>query len=203
MAESPLSPDETPPHPSDPVPVEPASPEEQDPWVQKLQELQRTADQCRDQLLRKAAEFENYKRRSEADFANLIRSANEALVSSLLPVLDDLVRSLKAGKDSADTGSFYRGVELISAKLLKTLESQGLAAFESVGRPFDVEYHDALLQVPRDDVPPHTVVEEIERGYKFKDRVLRHARVVVSSTPEETGSLNEAPAKPPDAGTDA
>lgn len=199
MPESPETPDQS----TSPAASEQDGAEQQDPVAQKLQELQKSADQYRDQLLRKAAEFENYKRRSEADFANLIRNANEALVSSLLPIIDDLVRSLKAATSATDPAAFLRGVEMIYAKLLKTLENQGLAAFESVGKPFDVEYHDALLQVPRDDVPPHTVVEEIERGYKFNDRVLRHARVIVSSSPDDPDPENSRPGETPDAGTDA
>jgi molecular chaperone GrpE len=199
MPESPETPDQSP----SPAASEQDAAEQQDPVAQKLQELQKSADQYRDQLLRKAAEFENYKRRSEADFANLIRNANEALVSSLLPIIDDMVRSLKAATSGTDPAALLRGVEMIYAKLLKTLENQGLAAFESVGKPFDVGYHDALLQVPRDDVPPHTVVEEIERGYKFNDRVLRHARVIVSSSPDDSEPANSRPGETPEAGTDA
>lgn len=157
----------------------------------KLEEAQKTAETYRDQLLRKAADFENYKRRNEAEYANLLRSASESLVSALLPVIDDFHRSLKAGKDVKDYDALYRGIELIASKLNRTLENAGLTAFESVGKPFDVNYHDALLQVPRDDVPHHTVIEEVERGYMFNDRVLRHAKVIVSSAPE-------TPAPPPD-----
>jgi molecular chaperone GrpE len=199
MPESPETPDPS----FVPAAPEPESAEQQDTIARRLEELQKTADQCRDQLLRKAAEFENYKRRSESDFANLIRNANEALVASLLPVLDDMIRSLKAASGNTDPATFQRGVEMIYAKLLKTLENQGLAAFESVGKPFDVGYHDALLQVPRNDVPPHTVVEEIERGYKFNDRVLRHARVIVSSSPDDQQPAHGQPGETPEAGTDA
>lgn len=149
----------------------------------QLDETRRLAEQYKDQLLRKAAEFENYKRRAEIDFANLVRNANEGLVLALLPVLDDFARSLKAGIEKKDFESFLKGIELIQAKLTKILENQGLSPFESVGKPFDVDYHDALLQVPRADIPPHTVVEEVERGYKFNDRVLRHAKVIVSTEP--------------------
>ena len=95
--------------------------------------------------------------------------------------MEDLTRSLKAGSSQADGEAFYRGVELIYQKLMKVLEAQGLAPFDSTGSPFDVEYHDALLQVAREDVPPGTVVEEIARGYKLNDKVLRHAKVIVSA----------------------
>ncbi|MBI5472677.1 MAG: nucleotide exchange factor GrpE [Ignavibacteriae bacterium] len=153
----------------------------------KVEELQKLADLSKDQLLRKAAEFENYKRRSETDFANLVRNANEGLILALLPILNDFIRSLKAGAENKEYDSFYKGVELISTKLTKILEVQGLTPFESVGQPFNVEYHDALLQMPRTDVPPHTVIEEVERGYKLNDKVLRHAKVIVSTAPAESG----------------
>jgi molecular chaperone GrpE len=98
--------------------------------------------------------------------------------------VEDLTRSLKAGSSQPDGEAFYRGVELIYQKLMKILEAQGLAPFDSSGAPFDVNYHDALLQVARDDVSPGTVVEEIARGYKLNDRVLRHAKVIVSAAVE-------------------
>jgi molecular chaperone GrpE len=150
----------------------------------RLDELQRSVDIYKDQLLRKAAEFENYKRRAENDFANLVRTANEGLIASLLPIVSDLLRSLAQGDEERRTDGFYKGVELIYTKFLRALEHHGLTPFDSVGKPFDVEYHDALLQVPRSDVPPHTVVEEVERGYKLHDKVLRHAKVIVSAAPD-------------------
>jgi molecular chaperone GrpE len=163
--------------------------DERDQQIQELQarvdELQRSVDSLRDQLLRKAAEFENYKRRAENDFAGLVRSANEALITALLPILNDFLRSLAQLKKEKGSAGITKGVELIYTKLLRVLEQQGLTPFDSLGKPFDVEYHDALLQVPRSDVPPHTVVEEVERGYKLHDKVLRHAKVVVSAAPHD------------------
>jgi molecular chaperone GrpE len=150
----------------------------------QLAEVQKTADTLKDQLLRKAADFENFRKRAEAEFAAVIRNANESLLLALIPTLDDFLRSLKSGKDQKDYDAFYRGVELICSKFSRTLENEGLVPFESVGKPFDVRFHDALLQIPRRDVPPHTVVEEVERGFMLNDRVLRHAKVVVSSAPE-------------------
>jgi molecular chaperone GrpE len=151
---------------------------------QKLEEAKATAEMCKDQLLRKAAEFENYKRRVEIDQVNFVKTANESLIGLLLPVLDDLTRSLKLGKEQKTYDAFYKGVELIQNKFMQVLENQGLSVFDSLGKPFDVDLHDALLQVPREDVPPSTVVEEVERGYKLYDRVLRHAKVVVSAEPK-------------------
>ena len=151
----------------------------------QLEEVRRLADQYKDQLLRKAAELENFKRRSESEIAAIIRNANENLLTALLPVLDDFDRSLKASADGTDVESLRRGIELIAQKLARVLEREGLVPFESVGQPFDVAYHDALLQIPRPDVSPHTVVEEVERGYKLREKVLRHAKVVVSAADEE------------------
>ncbi len=158
-------------------------PSELDLLKQKLDEAQRAADLNKDMFLRKAAEFENYKRRTDAEFGNYIRNANEGLIGALIPILNDFVRSLKAGGESNDYDSFYKGVELVHNKFSKVLELQGLSSFDSVGKPFDVEYHDALLQMPREGVPPNTVIEEIERGYKLNDKVLRHAKVIVSTAP--------------------
>ncbi len=147
----------------------------------ELLEANQLAETYKDQLLRKAAEFENYKRRTDQDFSNLIRNANENLLLSLLPVLDDLERSLKHGTNRSDPDSFYKGIELIRSKLGTVLEGQGLAPFDSVGKPFDVEYHDALMQVPNGEHPKDTVVEEVERGYTLNGKVLRHSKVIVSS----------------------
>jgi len=165
-----------------------------------LAELEEALAQARDQVLRKAAEFENFKKRMEAETGAVIRFANEDLLLRLLPVLDDFERSFKAlGKTppgspgtTAASGTsagqeqdaFITGIEMIYGKFKKILEQAGLTPFESTGLPFDPELHDALLQVPRDDVPDHTVVEEIERGYRLNEKVLRHARVVVSSKNE-------------------
>lgn len=151
----------------------------------QLEETQKLVETLRDQLLRKAAEFENYKRRTEQEFAALIKNANENLLLALLPVVDDFGRSLRSGKDLQNPEAFYTGVEMINTKFLKILEKHGIVPFVSVGKPFDVDYHDALLQVPNADVPPHTVVQEIEPGFMLHDKVLRHAKVIVSSAPAD------------------
>jgi len=168
-------------------------PEETDP----VAKLEQSLAQAKDQVLRKAAEFENYKKRMESETGVVIRFANEDMLLRLLPVLDDFERSFKAlGKTppgsagsqepsgieaGQNQGAFLTGIEIIYGKFKKILEQSGLVAFDSSGQPFNPELHDALLQVPREDVPHHTVVEEIERGYRLNEKVLRHARVVVSS----------------------
>jgi len=153
--------------------------------VEKAAELEKQYAQLKDQLLRKAAEFDNYKRRTENDFASLTKFAAENIITQLVPVLDDFNRSLKSIKEKAENDSFYKGIELIYAKFLKVLEAQGLKTMDAVGKEFNVDVHDALMQMPRADVPPHTVLEEVEKGYLLFDKVIRHAKVVVSTTPAD------------------
>ena len=152
---------------------------------EKIAELEKQVAQLKDQLLRKAAEFDNYKRRTENDFAALTKFAAENIIVQLLPVLDDLNRSLKTVKERAEGDAFIKGIELIHAKLFKILEQQGLRTMDVVGKEFNVDVHDALMQMPRSDVPPHTVLEEVEKGYLLFDKVIRHAKVVVSSAAAE------------------
>ncbi|MBI2429410.1 MAG: nucleotide exchange factor GrpE [Ignavibacteriales bacterium] len=159
----------------------------------KISDAEKQAAMYKDQLLRKAAEFDNYKRRTEADALSIAKFAGENIIAQLIPILDDLSRSLKSRKDlpaddragKLDSDPFYKGVELIYAKFMKVLESQGLKAMETVGKEFNVEYHDALMLVPKSDVPPHTIIEEIEKGYMLFDKIIRHAKVIVSSPVEE------------------
>jgi molecular chaperone GrpE len=147
------------------------------------EELQKQVNQYKDMLLRKAAEFDNFKRRIENETANIFKFATESLIDDLLPVLDDFERSLKHSKESKDFDALLKGIELIYQKLAKVLEGRGVKSFETVGKEFSVDFHDALMQVPRNDVPPHTVIEEVEKGYMLNDKVIRHAKVIVSSAP--------------------
>lgn len=135
----------------------------------------------RDQLLRLAAEFENFRKRVEVDKADFVKFSNEKIIKDLLPILDDFERALTNGRKNPDMVSFYKGVELIYQKLSKTLEDKGLEPFDSVGREFDVMYHDVLMQIQRPDAKPHTIVEEVERGYMLHGKVIKHAKVIVAA----------------------
>ncbi|MEW6509339.1 MAG: nucleotide exchange factor GrpE [Bacteroidota bacterium] len=177
-------------HEAPPATALPESPPVQEDLRVKLEEAQKAAETYRDQFLRKAAELENYRRRSEAEYLNLVRNAGVGILGSLIPVMEDFARSLKSMTEAGEDGPFAKGVELIYQKLVKALEQHGLTPFESLGKPFNVEYHDALLQMPRSDVPAGTVIEEVERGYMLHDRVLRHAKVIVSTAGEEPSAGN-------------
>jgi len=146
----------------------------------KSEEIEKEVAELKDKLLRKSAEFENYKRRTENDQLNLITFAAETFIQKLLPVVDDFERSLEHIDEAQDINAIKQGLRLIYDKLMKVLDEQGVKKIEAVGNPFDVEYHEALLQRPDDSVEPHTVLDEVEKGYTYKDKVIRHAKVIVS-----------------------
>lgn len=158
----------------------------------KIAEVEQQLEQYKDLLLRKAAEFENYKKRVENESATIVKFATEELIMELLPIVDDLERSLKLSKNQQDFESFYKGVELIYQKMMKVLTEQGIKSMETIGKEFNVDYHDALMQVPREDVPPYTILEEVEKGYTLHDKVIRHAKVIVSTTPALEESTERA-----------
>ena len=151
----------------------------------KVTELEESVEFFKDQLLRKAADFENFKKRTENDYVNFTRFANEDVITELLPILDDLTRSLKAGRERREFGPFYKGIELIHSKLMKTLEALGLKPIEAVGQQFNVDYHEALMQMLKENVPPHTIIEEVQKGYLLHDKVIRHSKVIVAGNSEE------------------
>jgi molecular chaperone GrpE len=167
-----------------PAPAEP--PSEIDTLKAKIAELEKSVELYKDQFLRKAADFENFKKRMENEFINITSFANEALIAEILPVLDDLTRSLTAGKARREFGAFYKGVELIHSKLMKILEARGLKPIEALGKEFNVDYHEALMQMPKENVPAHTVIEEVEKGYTLHDKVIRHSKVIVAGNSEDS-----------------
>lgn len=134
----------------------------------------------KDQLMRVAAEFENYKRRNEQEKIDLLRYGGEKFAKDLLNVMDDLERSLSAAQKSETTGPIVDGVKLIQSNLSKTMEKHGVKPLIVVGEKFDVEKHEALMHVDKPEVEPDTVVEEVQKGYSYHDKVIRYAKVLVS-----------------------
>lgn len=128
------------------------------------------------------ADFINYKRRTEQEKEEIGEYANSMLVLSLLPVLDDLERALTSIPDELDELSWVDGVRLIERKLRTTLEAQGLSPIEALGEPFDPNIHEAAMQGKGKE---GIVVEELQKGYKFQDRVIRPAKVVVGGGEDE------------------
>jgi molecular chaperone GrpE len=149
------------------------------------------AEQQRDEYLellqRTRADFENYQKRTQRALAQERREALAAFARELLPVLDNLQRALDAALEQADEGPLSRGVALVRSQMLDVLGRSGIFPIEAMGRPFDPHFHESLGQQPRSDVAPDTVIEVLEPGYRFHDRVLRPARVIVAAPAESDG----------------
>lgn len=158
---------------------------------QKISGLEEQVKELQDKFLRKVAEFENYKRRVENDQFNLITYGAESFIVKLLPVIDDFERSLQHIDNANSSESIKEGIRLVYEKMLKVLDEQGVKKMESVGNPFNVDFHDALMQRKDITVKPHTVLEEIEPGYIYRDKVIRHAKVIVSQDVAEENLQND------------
>lgn len=150
-----------------------------------IEQLQQELAESRDQVLRLAAEFENFKKRMAREHESLIKYAGENILRELLSSIDNLDRALEQG--STDSGAaqqkldaLLEGVRLTQKGLLATLEKFDVVPIESVGREFDPNEHEAMTMEANDTVPANHVVQEFARGYRFKDRLLRPAKVVVS-----------------------
>lgn len=145
--------------------------------------LREERNELRDQLLRKRADFENYRKRVERDRQQATFEAKAALFRDLIPTLDNLDSALKAGGDAE---ALRKGVELTRRDLLSLLEAHGIVAEDPTGAAFDPESHQALLHESVPGVADGTIVEVFRKGYRFKDRLLRPALVKVAKREEET-----------------
>ncbi len=148
----------------------------------ELAKLSAERDQLVDRLARLQAEFENARKRAEREKAEFRDFATGSVVENFLPVLDNFELALKA-TGSAD--QLRSGVELIVKQMDEALRQLNVTAIPTVGEPFDPRFHEALGSVERDDLPDHTVAEEIRRGYKIRERLLRPAMVRVVSNPKQ------------------
>ena len=136
-----------------------------------------------EKYLRVSAEFDNYKKRMTRETDEFKKYANEALISALLPVIDNLERAiLSAREDAGSNESLIQGVELTLNEILKVLAKYRVDAIESLGKPFDPNFHQAMLQEETDEHPDNTIIQEMQKGYTIHNRLLRPAMVVVSKT---------------------
>jgi molecular chaperone GrpE len=152
--------------------------------LEAKQQLTAELQEINYKYVRLYAEFENYKKRVNKDKEELIKYSNENLLYELLPVIDNLEMALKHASNNVSSG-LVQGVEITLKELQKTLEKFGLIPIDAYGKPFDPLIHHAMMQVERNDVGEKTVVEELRKGYKLKDKVLRPALVAVSKKPVE------------------
>ncbi|MFH1146706.1 MAG: nucleotide exchange factor GrpE [Pseudomonadota bacterium] len=154
------------------------SPEE---LMARLKEKEDEAHTNYDRMLRMAAEFENYKRRSERERAEYLKYASEGLARALLPVIDNLERALgHARDDNSDKESLIGGIDLILKEFLTTMEKFGLKRIDAEGTTFDPQHHEAVMVEENNTVEDNTVIRELQKGYSFQDRLLRPSMVVVS-----------------------
>ncbi len=145
---------------------------------QRLIETEKVVEIKEDRLMRLAAEFENYKKRTRQEWDLLKNQANAGLLKEILSVLDDIDRAFEHSGDSIE--HFRGGVTLIHSSLLDLLRRNGLSEIEAVGKPFDPQYHEALAEMQSEDVEAGIVAEVVQKGYMLNDQVIRPTRVVVS-----------------------
>ena len=147
----------------------------------QLEEAQQTIEDQKDKYLRLSAEFNNYRKRTLKEKAELIKNGGEKAISAILPILDDLERALTNMKKLDDIQAMYDGIDLIHQKFLKTLAQEGLQKMEPVGEAFDTDFHEAIALVPApEETQKGKVLDCVQTGYKLNDKVIRHAKVVVA-----------------------
>ena len=148
--------------------------------VEEKLQLENTA--LNDKYLRLFAEFDNYKRRTQKERVELLQTAGKDVVVSLLPVLDDFERALKATENATEVTAIREGVMLVQTKLKSILSQKGLKELESLHTVFDTDIHEAITKIPapNDDLKGK-VVDELEKGYTLNDKVIRFAKVVVGA----------------------
>lgn len=147
-----------------------------------LQKLQLEVDEQKDKYLRLFAEFDNFKRRTAKDRIDLIKTAGQEILTSMLDILDDCDRTDKVIAAGADLQAVKEGVNLVFHKLRTTLEAKGLQAMESVGKEFNADFHEAITEIPAptDDLKGK-VLDEVQKGYQLGNRIIRYAKVVVGN----------------------
>ncbi|MDR3013382.1 MAG: nucleotide exchange factor GrpE [Chitinispirillales bacterium] len=153
--------------------------------IETIDALKQEIEAEKDRYLRLMAEFDNFKRRTAKEYERLVESASEKLMLEIVDVRENFERALKAGEAGGDLSSFIEGMKLIFAKFEETLSRNGLAVFAEIGEAFDPTIHDALMNTPHPEIPVEHIAEVFERGYRLKDKVVKHARVIVSSGPPE------------------
>lgn len=152
--------------------------------TKELEEARREAAENYDRFLRARAELENYRKRVQREKADLMKFGNEQLLRELLPALDHLELAIRHAKESRSLEALVQGVELTLNQIMEVMERFGVRPIEAVGQPFDPTKHEAVSQVETDEHEPGTVIEEVQRGYAFHERLLRPSRVTVAKAPQ-------------------
>ena len=146
----------------------------------QLKELQERLEEKENKLLRVQADFENYKRRARLDLEAAEKYRSQRIISDLLPALDNFERALQIDPDNEQTKSLLQGMEMVHRQILEALKNEGVEQIPSVGEQFDPNMHQADMQVEDEAYESNAVVEELQKGYKLKDRVIRPSMVKVN-----------------------
>jgi molecular chaperone GrpE len=154
--------------------------EEVNPLQQENDQLKQQLEEEENRYLRLQADFDNFRRRSRLDAEAAQKYRAQSLVSDILPALDNFERALQVNTADEQTKSVLQGVEMVYRQLVEALQKEGVEAIESVGKTFDPYEHQAVMQVEDDEYEPNTVVEELQKGYKLKDKIIRPAMVKVN-----------------------
>ncbi len=147
---------------------------------EKIHLLEKELDNWKEKTLRLSAELQNLRRRYDREMSNTVIYANQKLIESLIPVIDELELALKASDKNKNFEAFRNGVEMIYRKLMQILEKEGVTPIQAEGKPFDYNLHEAVMTRKQKGVQPGTILEVVQKGYMYKDRVLRHAKVIVA-----------------------
>lgn len=147
--------------------------------------LQADLDRFRDLALRSQADFENYKKRAAREKEEAIKYANSSLLEKLIAIVDNFELGLEAARAEGEKSPVFSGMSMVLKQLMDFLGDSGLQPIDAAGQKFDPNLHEAIAHEPSDEVPEGTVIRQMRRGYKLKDRLLRPSSVVVSSGPAE------------------
>ena len=149
--------------------------------AKELETAQATIEEQKDKYLRLSAEFDNYRKRTMKEKAELIKNGGEKAISAILPILDDLERALGNMQKTDDIKAVQEGIDLIYQKFLKNLSQEGLEKMNPIGEAFDTDYHEAVALVPApEENQKGKILDCVQTGYKLNDKVIRHAKVVVA-----------------------
>lgn len=150
-------------------------------WEQEAAQWKAQAEENQSKMLRAMADMDNLRRRVRKEQEDLAKYASQKIVEELLPVLDNFERAMAADKESMTVESLLTGVDMVYRQMVQVFEKEGLQAIQAAGQPFDPHVHQAVLQTQEPDVESGIVVEELQKGYMFKDRVVRPSMVKVNA----------------------
>jgi molecular chaperone GrpE len=153
---------------------------EQDPSQQKIAELEGKLEEAENRYLRLQADFDNFRRRSRIELEAGAKYRAQGIITDLLPAIDNFERAMKMEVDNEQAKSLMQGVEMVYRGVLDALKNEGVEVIEAVGKEFDPHLHQAVMQAEDENYGPNIVVEEFQKGYMLKDRIIRPAMVKVN-----------------------